>query len=75
MIITNSHFLASPESVYTETGISPFVTLVKYRIGLLMFKNPKHTVHISIFRLYKLNSDVQTYNTRKAHHIHMKIMN
>ena len=38
MIITNSQFLASSEKLYTETGILPFVTLVKYRNGLLMFK-------------------------------------
>ena len=37
-VITNSHFLASSEKLYTEGGILPFVTLVKYRIGLLMFK-------------------------------------
>ena len=35
-IITNSHFLASSEKLYNETGILPFVTLVKYKIGLLM---------------------------------------
>ena len=69
-IITNSHFLASSEKLYTETGILPFVTLVKYRIGLLMFKIAKHTVPISISRLYKLNSDVHNSNTRQAHHIH-----
>ena len=69
-IITNSHFLASSEKLYNETGILPFVTLVKYRIGLLMFKIAKHTVPISISRLFKLNSDVHNYNTRQAHHIH-----
>ena len=69
-IITNSHFLASSEKLYNETGILPFVTLVKYRIGLLMFKIAKHTVAISISRLFKLNSDVHNYNTRQAHHIH-----
>ena len=36
-IITNSHFLASSEKINDETGILPFVTIVKYRIGLLMF--------------------------------------
>ena len=70
MIITNSHFLASSEELYTETGISPFVMLVKYQIGLLMFKIAKHTVPISITRRYKLNSDIHNYNTRQAHHIH-----
>ena len=69
-IITNSHFLASSEKLYNETSILLFVTLVKYRIGLLMFKIAKHTVPISISRLYKLNSDVHIYNTRQAHHIH-----
>ena len=69
-IITKSHFLASSEKIYNETGILPFVTLVKYRIGLLMFKIAKHTVPVSISRLYKLNSDVHNYNTRQAHHIH-----
>ena len=44
---------------------------MKYRIGLLMFKIAKHTVPISIYRLYKLNSDVHNYNTRQAHHIHL----
>ena len=34
-----------------------------------MFKIAKHTVPISISRLYKLNSDVHNYNTRQAHHI------
>ena len=29
-IITNSHFLASSGKLYNETGILPFVTLVKY---------------------------------------------
>ena len=67
-IITNSHFLASSEKVYNETGILPFVTLVKYQIGLLMVKIAKHTVPISISRL--LNSDVYNYSTRQAHHIH-----
>ena len=47
-IITNSHVLASSEKLYNETGILPFVTLVKHRIGLLMFKIAKHTVPISI---------------------------
>ena len=56
--------------MYNETGILPFVTLVKYRIGLLMFKIAKLTVPISISRLFKLNSDVHNYNTRQAHHIH-----
>ena len=60
-IIANSHFLASSEKLYNETGILPFVTLVKYRIGLLMFKIAKHTVPISIPRLFKLNSDVHNY--------------
>ena len=46
-IITNSHFLASSEIFYNETGSLPFVTLVKYRIGLLMFKIAKLTVPIS----------------------------
>ena len=69
-IITNSHFLASSEKLYTETGILPFVTSLKYRIGLLMFKIAKHTVPISISRLYQLNSDVHNYNTMQAHHIH-----
>ena len=32
-IIINSHFLASSEILYTETGVLPFVLLVKYRIG------------------------------------------
>ena len=62
--------MASSEKLYTETGILPFVTLVKYRIGLLMFKIAKLTVPISISRLFKLNSDVHNYNTRQAHHIH-----
>ena len=70
-IITNSYFLAPSEKLYTETGILPFVTLVNYRIGLLMFKNAKYTVPISLYRLYKLNSDVHNYNTRQAHHIHL----
>ena len=70
MIITNSHFLASSEKLNNETGILPCVTLVKYRIGLLMFKIAKHTVPNSITRLFKLNSDVHYYNTRQAHHIH-----
>ena len=70
MIITNSHFLAFSEKLYNETGILPFVTLVKYRIGLLMFKIAKLTVPISISRLFKLNSDVHNYNTRQAHQIH-----
>ena len=35
-----------------------------------MFKIAKHTVPISISRLFKLNSDVHNYNTRQAHHIH-----
>ena len=69
-LITNSHFLASSEKLYNETGILPFVTLVKYRIGLLMFKIAKLTVPISISRLFKLYSDVHNYNTRQAHHIH-----
>ena len=43
-IITNSHFLASSEKLYNETGILPFVTLVKYQIVLLIFKIAKHTV-------------------------------
>ena len=63
-IITNSHFLAYSEKLYNETGILPFVTLVKYQIGLLMFKIAKLTVPISISRLVKLNSDVHNYNTR-----------
>ena len=41
-IITNSHFFASSEFFYTETGILPFVILVKYRLGLLMFKIAKY---------------------------------
>ena len=69
-IITNSHFLASSLKLYTQTGILPFVTLVKYRIVILMFEIAKHTVPISISRLYKLNSDGHNYNTRQAHHIH-----
>ena len=70
-IILHSHFLVSSEKLYNETGI-----LVKYRIGLLMFKITKHTVPISISRLFKLNSDVHNYNTRQAHHIHSwEIMN
>ena len=67
---TNSHLLASSEKLYTETGSLPFVTLVKYRIELLMLKIAKYTVPISIYRLYKLNSDVHNYNTMQAHHIH-----
>ena len=50
-IITNSHFMVSFEKFHTETGILPFVTLVKYRIGLVMFKIAKDTVPISISRL------------------------
>ena len=69
-IITNSHFFAFSEKLYNETGILPFVTLVKYRIGLLMFKIAKLTVPILISRLFKLNSDVHNCNTRQAHHIH-----
>ena len=69
-IITNSHFLDSSEKLYSETGILPFATLVKYRIALLMFKIAKLTVPISISRLFKLNSDVHNYNTRQAHHIY-----
>ena len=68
-IITNSHFLASSEKLYNETGTLPFDSLVNYRIGFLMFKIAKHTVPISIFRLYKLKSDVHNYNTGQAHHI------
>ena len=34
-----------------------------------MFEIAKHTVPISIYRLYNLNSDVHNYNTRQAHHI------
>ena len=73
-IITNSHFLASSEKLYNETCILPFVTLVKYRIGLLMFKIAKLTVPISISRLFKLNRVVHNYNTRHAHHIHSKCL-
>ena len=70
-IITNSYFLTSSEKkLYNETCILPFVTLVKYRIGLLMFKIAKLTLPISISRLFKLNSDVHNYNTRQAQHIH-----
>ena len=50
--------MASIEKLYNETGIVPFVTLVKYQIGLLMFKIAKPTVPISISRLFQLNSDV-----------------
>ena len=71
LVILSRHFLlASSEKFHNETGILPFVTLVKYRIGLLMFKITKLTLPISISRLYKLNSDVHNYNTRQAHHIH-----
>ena len=70
-IITNSHFLASSEKLYNETGILPLVTLVKYRIRLLMFKIAKLSVHISICWLFKLNSDVHNYNAMQAHHIHL----
>ena len=52
--------------------ITTFVTLVKYQIGLLMFKIAKHTIPILISGLYKLNSDVHNYNTRQAHHIQRK---
>ena len=57
-IITNYHFLASSEKLYNETDILPFVTLVKYQIGLLMFQIAKQTVPISISRLFKLNWSV-----------------
>ena len=69
-IITNSHFLAPSEKIFNETGILPFVTFVKYLIGLLMLKIAKLTVPILLFRLFKLNSDVHNYNTRQAHHVH-----
>ena len=53
-----------------KIGILQCVTLVQYRIGLLMFKIAKLIVPISISRLFKLNSDVHNYNTMQAHHIH-----
>ena len=63
--------MASSEKLYNQTDILPFVMLVKYRIGLLMFKIAKYTVPILIASLYKLNSDVHNYNTRQAHHINL----
>ena len=54
-IITNSYFLATSKKLYNETGILPFVTLVKYRIGLLMFKIAKLTVPILISTPDSLN--------------------
>ena len=41
-----------------QSAILPFVTLMKYRIGLLMLKISKHTIPISISSLYKLNNEV-----------------
>ena len=40
-----------------------------------MFKIAKHTVPISISIIFKLNSDVHTYNIRQAHHIHSLMEN
>ena len=59
------------KKLYNETGILPCeVIYIEFDYCLIMFKIAKHTVPLSISRLFQLYSDIHNYNTRQAHHIH-----
>lgn len=69
-IITNSPPKTRTESIYRDSGILPFDTLVKHRIGLLMFKLHKGIAPKSLNNLYKRNQDVHSHFTRQTLHLH-----
>lgn len=67
-IITNSHYMAHTKELFTKMAILPFDTLVKHRVGLLMYKISKGNVPRPLKTLYTCNKDVHSYNTRQKHH-------
>ena len=69
-IITQSVPRTRTESLYHDSGILPFDTLVKHRIGLLMFKLDKGLTPTSLNNLYTRNRDVHSYFTRQTLHFH-----
>ena len=65
-IITCLKYTPDKNNVYSTTGILPFNVLVKYRIGLLMYKISSGNVPICLQQLFKSNKEVHTH-----HHHHV----
>ena len=69
-IITCLKYTPDKNNVYSTTGILPFNDLVKYKIGLLMYKISSGNVPIYLQQLFKSNKEVHTHYTRQAQHLH-----
>ena len=67
IITPSSH---NTEQLYENTGILPFIILVKLRIGLLMYNISHGNVPKPLQNLYKSNNDIHTHFTQHAHHFH-----
>ena len=67
-IITLSHRFINKEQLYAHSGILPFSSLVKHRIGLLMYKLSNGNIPKPLLNIYKSNKDFYTHFTRQANH-------
>ena len=69
-IITCSKYTPDKNNLYSTTGILPFNVLVKYRIGLLMYKISSVNAPTCLQQLFKSNKDVHTHSTRQTRQLH-----
>ena len=62
-IITSLKYTPDINYIYSTTGILPFNIIVKYRIGLLMYKLSTGNAPDSIQQLFKTNKEIHTHFT------------
>ena len=69
-IISYPNHPSDKNTLCTHTGVLPFNILVKYRIGLFMYKLFNDDVPLPLRQLYQSNKDIHSHFTRQSHHFH-----
>ena len=71
-IITCSKYTPdrNKNNVYSTTYILLFIVLLKYRIGLLIYKILSRNAPTCLKQFFKSNKDMHTHSRRQAHHLH-----
>ena len=72
-IITFSSYLEHTEPLFQKLGILNFQKLVIHRIAMLMFKNSKQMVPITVRMLISRNDQYHNYNTKQSRSLHPSV--
>ena len=69
----SKNYLENTEPLFEKLEILNFMKLVIHRIAMLMFKNSKQIVPITIHILFTRNDQHHNYNTRQSRSLHPSV--